>query len=234
MHFKNKKVSMKKVANLFIVDCSGSMSDRVDGPNSSRKIEIAQDNLTEALKDLSSSNSDDLMNQVTVYLFEGGNIIKEIDSIDFSGFEGINLKVGGGTNLYDCICIAIDNIPSGFDGGIIDILTDGEENTSKRFKLSDVQSRIKDLRDKKWMITFSGANEESLEEAKEMGISASSTVMFSNEKGMRRSGSLKKDLRGAYASNVITDTVTFDFLDAGLANVMAEDEDGLELGKCNN
>jgi len=225
---------MKKVANLFIVDCSGSMSDRVDGPNSSRKIEIAQDNLTEALKDLSSSNSDDLMNQVTVYLFEGGNIIKEIDSIDFSGFEGINLKVGGGTNLYDCICTAIDNIPDGFDGGIIDILTDGEENTSKRFKLSDVQSRIKDLRDKKWMITFSGANEESLEEAKEMGISASSTVMFSNERGMRRSGSLKKDLRGAYASNVMTDTVTLDFADAGLANVMAEDEDGLELGKCNN
>ncbi len=111
------------------------------------------------------------------------NSIKEIADSDYSP--------NGGTALYDAIGDTIErfqSIPEMSDPGssaLFVILTDGEENSSKRFSHKRVKSLIDDLNaDNKWTFTFMGT-ENALEQAVDIGIAAGNMVAFDNTvKGM--------------------------------------------------
>lgn len=76
----------------------------------------------------------------------------------------------GGTALHDAICIAIDTLGQEFaampeeerpESVIVAILTDGEENSSRRFSAEDVKKRIEHQRDVySWEFMFLAANQD--------------------------------------------------------------------------
>jgi hypothetical protein len=95
---------------------------------------------------------------------------------------------GGNTALYDAVGGTIDRVgrklaslPEAQRPGkvVFAILTDGEENSSRRFAAQDVAKRIRHQTDSYgWEFLFLGASPSWLEHAKEMGIQAADATAF--------------------------------------------------------
>jgi len=95
---------------------------------------------------------------------------------------------GGNTALYDAVGSTIDRVgqklaalPESQRPGkvVFAILTDGEENSSRRFAAKDVSKRIRHQTDSYgWEFLFLGASPSWLEQAREMGIQAADATAF--------------------------------------------------------
>lgn len=114
----------------------------------------------------------------------------------------------GGTALYDAVGLAIDETgkrlaameekdrPSKV---IFAILTDGEENSSKKYTGGEIKKMIERQRDVyKWDFVFLAAGEGAFKEAEHIGMQMSKTMRFANT-GANQSASY--DTLAFYASN---------------------------------
>lgn len=98
------------------------------------------------------------------------------------------LQPNGMTALCDAVCTTIDkvgerlaNTPEDQRPGkiLVVIITDGHENSSKEFNMQNVKARITHQREKyNWEFMFIGANIDTAEYGKNMGIAAVNTVSF--------------------------------------------------------
>ena len=162
---------MKNICNLFIVDTSPSMQGE--------KIQAARDGLNAALNDVRTAEGN---NYTQIVYFDStvrdGGVFMGNKAI--TNVETLNVQ-GGGTALFDAICEGVNRLPKGFDGGIVNIFTDGEENSSRTYSAKDVKKCIKKLRKKNWLVSFVGADEESLKAAQSLGVSKSMTRSFNND-----------------------------------------------------
>ena len=61
---------------------------------------------------------------------------------------------------------------------IVVIITDGEENASREFKLEDVNSKITKLKTKGYEIIFIGANQDAIKAAQNFGISGANSMTY--------------------------------------------------------
>lgn len=118
--------------------------------------------------------------------------IKSITPFDGTGFN----HPQGGTALYDAIGFTIDNLgkrlskleeserPSKV---IFTILTDGEENSSKKYTQKQINQMIKHQTDVySWEFIFLAANQDAFMAGSSLGISANNTANFSaNATGIR-------------------------------------------------
>jgi ADP-heptose:LPS heptosyltransferase len=102
----------------------------------------------------------------------------------------------GMTALLDAVGRTIDdtgrrlaNMPEGSrpEKVIIAILTDGEENSSRKYDLGKVRELIKHQKDNyQWEFIFLGANQDAFAEAAKIGIDAKDSFNFAaTEKGVR-------------------------------------------------
>ena len=101
-------------------------------------------------------------------------------AVPVGSVEKLRLRPDGGTPLLDATCVAIDNLGSRLaemdekdrpDQVLFVIITDGQENDSKRFKRQDVFNRItKQRSDYKWQFVYLGANQDTFAEAASFGI----------------------------------------------------------------
>lgn len=129
----------------------------------------------------------------------------------------LNLEPRGGTALIDAICKGVDalgqtlrNIPEHRRPAqvIYMIITDGQENSSREFRLADVQSRISRQRDQYgWEFMFLGANQDALMEARQYGIPAAAAMTYdSNSVGTSNAyaaaSSNVSSLRGGRIGNI--------------------------------
>ena len=65
----------------------------------------------------------------------------------------------GSTNLYDSAVKLLDKaIEENNERTAVIIMTDGEENSSRKYNNNDVKARIKKCEDKGWTVTFLGAD----------------------------------------------------------------------------
>lgn len=128
---------------------------------------------------------------------------KIIDFVDLSQLQK-NLmdhyRCDGCTALNDAVCQAIDETGQKLASIREDerpakvlfvILTDGEENASKRFTHIDVKQRIQHQTEVyKWGFIFLGANQDAFATGKEMGISANMCLNIDSEssEGVARTG----------------------------------------------
>lgn len=215
---------MKNICNLFILDTSGSMAGE--------RISTALEGLNENLLDIKSNTLEGINPYTSVWTFNSNGTQREVACFQGSKKVKPNVKSGtsGMTALYDCICTAVDNLPKGFDGGIISIYTDGQENNSREFGLKDVQKRIRKLRKKGWAVTFVGADEESLQQAEKMGVSRKNMARYNNERGLRSSLTANNDLRSTYGSMVFTNSLNVDTADTLLSESL-EDSDDVKTDK---
>jgi len=97
-------------------------------------------------------------------------------------------KPRGGTALLDAIGKTINDTErrlsnmleeSRPDKVIIAILTDGEENSSKKYSLSEIKEKISLQKEKhKWEFIYLGANQDAFAEAAKLGIAAKDSFNY--------------------------------------------------------
>ena len=105
-------------------------------------------------------------------------------------------RPSGMTALLDAVGKTIDDVGRRLNNTpeenkpekiIVAILTDGEENSSRQFKLQDIKEKITHQKDNyKWEFIFLGANQDAFAEAAKIGINSIDTYSFqSTGKGVR-------------------------------------------------
>lgn len=98
-------------------------------------------------------------------------------------------KPMGGTALLDTLCQAIDETGESLkamkeesrpDKVIFVIVTDGQENSSRKFKYADVAERtVKQTESYGWAFVYIGSNQDAIAEAARMGINSGSALNYS-------------------------------------------------------
>ena len=97
---------------------------------------------------------------------------------------------GGGTPLIDAYCKCIDDTNHALSliaedqkpGRVIFVvMTDGEENDSRKFKKADLSERLKTYQDtKNWQFVYLGANQDAIQEANSVGTAAANSITYHN------------------------------------------------------
>ncbi len=121
-----------------------------------------------------------------------------VRSADLSTFENDlmrHYRCSGMTALNDAVCQAIDEIGAEFaalpeserpEQILVAILTDGEENASRRFTTADVKERIdRQTNVYSWKFVFLAANIDATETGAALGLAADDCVAFEcSEEGL--------------------------------------------------
>jgi len=136
----------------------------------------------------------------------------------------------GLTALFDAIGVGINEVNQDQDGVFVNILTDGQENSSREFKELDIKKLIREKKDKGWGITFMGTSESTLREAESWGISKGNTSSFNHSvHGMRKVNNMRGRMSKAYFESRIENSKRID-LDK-LASIAEKDFDAEESKK---
>lgn len=197
---------MKNTEIIFIIDKSGSMAhlagDTIGGFNGfieSQKALEGKATLTTVLFD------------TTWNILHDGINIHEVKPMTLSDYI-----VGGGTAMLDAIGEIIERVQNRHDElgeekpeeVLFVITTDGEENSSHKFKKSQIEKMIKhQTNGHSWKFMFLGANMDAVKEAESIGISSDYATNYS------------WSAQGVYDSyttlNTVTSAVRSDSLDKG-------------------
>lgn len=159
-----------RVFNLIILDESGSMScierQALSGLNETlQTIRSAQTKFPEREQLVS----------IVPFASDSIRLIRNKVSIaDVQDLRADEYNPGGCTPLYDAIGFGVQSIRhsvSDDDTVLVTIITDGYENASREFNSRTIAQLIADLKEKGWMFTYIGANQDAVEVAKTMNIS---------------------------------------------------------------
>ena len=124
------------------------------------------------------------------------HLLKSIDLSNVDNRFVDHYSCNGCTAMNDAICVAIDELGKKFSQMpederpadiLVAILTDGEENASRRFTTADVKQRITHQRDVySWQFMFLAANQDAILSGGDIGIQADDCVNFdASAQGMR-------------------------------------------------
>ena len=136
---------------------------------------------------------------------------------DVQGLSTSNYQPNGGTNLYDAIGISIAHVSMQLANLAIKpavlmvIVTDGEENASKEYKLNTVKAMIASKQAEGWTFVYLGANQDAWQVGSQFGLSRGQTMsynvaqMSSTMNTLSASTSAYRNLRasGAVAQNSV-------------------------------
>ncbi|MCM1109889.1 MAG: VWA domain-containing protein [Clostridium sp.] len=162
----------KRVFNLIILDESGSMwsikKQAVDGVNETiQTIRNAQQQHPE---------QDHFISFIS---FNTARINTIYDRTDASCAEEITMdqyQPSCGTPLYDAMGSAITALRSSVadnDVVLVTVITDGEENSSREFSGASIKSLVESLKNRGWVFTYIGANQDVEKVAATMSINNS-------------------------------------------------------------
>ena len=182
--FKPKRVAKAKSSHvIFVLDESSSMGDCY-----AQTIRGFNEFLDGQKLDSEKTNTPV---DVSLYKFNGNSVIntfgrKNIKTVEPLSY--INYKPNGGTNLLDAIGHALVEVNEGLaakkkserESVIFVILTDGEENTSRRYSNATIRGMVKACEDKGWLFMFLGANIDAFLVGSTLGFGKANTVAFTN------------------------------------------------------
>lgn len=133
--------------------------------------------------------------RLTLVTFNSSEYKKVYDAVEVKYVKPLDDKTflpDGWTPLYDSLCKAIDDIGQKFaqmqeknrpDVVVCVIMTDGEENDSKTFKLKDAKKRIAHQQDKyNWTFIYLGANQDSFKIGGSLSIASIYTANYEDSK----------------------------------------------------
>jgi len=162
---------------IFVIDKSGSMAhlagDTIGGFNGFIESQKALDGKATLTTVLFDTTWKTLHNGVDIHE------IKPMTSSDYSAY--------GGTAMLDAIGETINQVQNRHDelgsekpdSVLFVITTDGEENSSHKFKKSDIEKMIKhQTNGHGWKFMFLGANMDAVKEAQNIGIKADYAVNY--------------------------------------------------------
>lgn len=205
--FKPNKAGKKKSHIIFILDDSYSMQSCRDAT-----IEGFNEYL-ESQK--ATAETDGIKTFASLYKFDGTNVNcvysrKRIEKVEELNHDTYNPR--GSTNLHDAVGGVMMQINELLtekknDSIIINILTDGHENTSRTFNSADVKLMVSKAEEANWAFTFMGANIDAFAAGSGLGFQAHNTIQFDTHNvgaTMRAASRKSADLKTAYASGMDT------------------------------
>lgn len=158
---------------------------------------------------------------LTLNKFEGGNIrtvfadrpLSEVPKLDHSSYTP-----AGGTNLLDAIGHTIEQVNMSLDklkkkdrpGVIILIMTDGEENCSRRYNNDMVKAMVGAAEKADWSFVFLGANIDAFSVGATFGMSHLNSVNYSTANmaaTMTATSTMTTNMRSAKLSGLDTHAV---------------------------
>ena len=158
-----------------VLDASGSMSH-----HASNVVRVADD----LVKHLATRSQEmDQETRVTVYTFSDDVecVIYDKDALRLPSIQG-HYRIRGMTALRDATMTAIEDLAHTWEGYgdhsfLIYVLTDGHENMSRRYTMTDLQTRMAELPDH-WTIGALVPNAGGVHEAKRQGFSAGNVTVW--------------------------------------------------------
>lgn len=112
---------------------------------------------------------------ISVFDTQGYDVVRNTTVGHFSPIQPTEFGPRSGTPLLDAAArIMYRAFDDGHEKTILIIMTDGEENSSQKFKLSDVKYLIAQMERKEWQVLFLGANFDNVsEQATSVGLAGS-------------------------------------------------------------
>ena len=170
------------VYHLIVLDESGSM-DCVTRQTISGCNETIQ-----TIRMMQESNKDTQVHYVSIYLFESGRsryIVHNQPVGEVKNITDKDYRLAGCTPLFDALGFTLTEMKEIMGQpdtlGYVTIITDGEENSSRRYTLEDVRNLIDELKKKDVIFSFIGANIDAAEYAKSLNISNSMQFVQDDE-----------------------------------------------------
>ena len=100
---------------------------------------------------------------------------------DVPTLSELNYVPNGATPLYDAIGFSIDSLDDVEGSVLFIILTDGYENSSRRFNQHDITQKISRKTEQDWKFVFLGCDIDAMHEGRNIGISAESAKSYMRE-----------------------------------------------------
>ena len=214
----------ERVLNLIILDESGSMYGLeevcVEGVNHTiRTIRESYEKLPEQKQ---------LLTFITFSSIGESDFRTRFDQADISSVQDYKVsdcRPMGGTPLYDAMGTALtklEQVATEKDIVLVTVITDGHENSSRKYNAEKIRNLIARLDEKDWVFTYIGANQDAILEARKMGINNAMNYnadeegtreMWEKERNSRtyfmqraRGGVPKSRLKSDYFTNEEKDT----------------------------
>lgn len=234
MEIKFKKTINKIMENyvkiINIIDRSGSMSSI---------LESAINGFNEFIIEQKNQDGDAV---VSTYMFSSNyqKLYENINVKECNLLDKITFIPGGMTALYDAIGQTIDNELDILGNlskeerpikTLCVILTDGYENSSKKYSSSKIKEMISEMKnDFNWEFIFLAANEEASFTAETIGISKSNSYAWTND-----SEGVKDAYRGiSFATKAYRSSASVDMVNMSFNSEILMDEYRNEVKKTNN
>lgn len=110
--------------------------------------------------------------------------VERHSDIDLSAMQELSessYQPSGMTALYDAVCETLRGTPEDGDKHIVVIMTDGEENSSRRHSERDLRENIKRLTNSgRWTFVYLGANQDAWANAQRYGLSMGNTALYNS------------------------------------------------------
>ena len=160
------------IYNVIILDESGSMSSIYNSTLAS---------MNEVLSGI-KKNQEEFPEQhhyVTIITFEGEGISGVKTRRDrvpigtIAPFTGKDYRPGGCTPLYDAMGKTLNELEGLVredDKVMATVITDGMENSSQEYSGRNIKDLVARLREKGWVLAYIGANQDSIEVARDLNI----------------------------------------------------------------
>ena len=154
----SEQLRKKEIELIFIIDASTSCDDYVE---TTKK---GYDDLINARK-----NSVGVTNVTTALFADECRLVNYRKNINH--VEKLKYFADGNTCFYDTLCKTIKQIRSETKNrGIVAIMTDGKDNSSKKYNIQDARRLIRDCKKDDWIFLFFGRMLECEKIAEELGI----------------------------------------------------------------
>lgn len=173
---------------------------------------------------------------ITLYRFDDREIEQFRPRSPLSNFTPLaehEVAARGGTPLLDAVGEATDftsRVDSEYEKGVLVIVTDGQENSSRKFSRAHIKERLTKMQESgKWGVIYLGADVDAFTEAGAMGIAAAGTAGFTKStKGMEKMYAAAShsmlNTRQTGSTDYTTNAANVGGLNLGVAN-LGEDDD---------
>ena len=193
--YKFKKAGTKGNLIAVVLDESGSMNSCYDSTISGFNEFVAGQR--------AAKNAGDAT--LTLNKFDAPHIKTVFENLaigEAPALDKKNYQPNGGTNLLDCIGYTIEQVNATLEknkkkdrpGVIVLIMTDGEENSSRKYTLLEARNLVQTLKDKNYEVLFMGAEfKEIYNVAGSFGVALDKTINVNTH-------NLNSTMRGLVAS----------------------------------
>jgi len=157
---------------VFLLDASGSMQSLGDTPCTT-----FNEFINTQKKELGEFNATLILFNTDIQL-----VYKNLNSKDIKDLTTEKYKPEYMTALYDAIGFGIETQKESSSNNVVFVvLTDGEENSSKKYKKTDIKKNIKEMEDLGWKFIYLGANQDAFLVGNDMGISKTETFEYTQD-----------------------------------------------------